>query len=404
MTEIGDRSYVGINNIVQACSKIYPDQLNPTQATSLVKYWLGGSECLDYISIYHNQGNDTSPTHWHYVTFGFSDLHGDGRVHKVASKDDPDSTSGYGFELTFRLRKAPENSNSVQEIPLWPCKLLQYLAKYVFKTGTQFRAGHHIPFGHVLPNLYSSDGNTHIHDLLITNDRQLKSFRTNLGSVEFLQLVGCFENELEAAQECNVAQIIDLFSTNRKTGGTLLVTDMSRRESIFDIIPNAKQMIREKIEKEGSQLGRVLARCSWNVESVPPNDTHFRPVTSIDLTFDLDAAKIFLKILRTRLRRGKWFIFDSLNNQSICFISIAANNQGIMVDSIQQIMILGMREAQIMLLPDHIDLCTDLMSHISDIKDEQTLPLRYEIPFHTNTKMIISIISSNEFNHDGVEY
>jgi len=43
---------------------------------------LGGSECLDYISIYHNQGNETSSAHWHYVTFGFSDLHGDGRVHK----------------------------------------------------------------------------------------------------------------------------------------------------------------------------------------------------------------------------------------------------------------------------------------------------------------------------------
>jgi hypothetical protein len=41
---------------------------------------------------------------------------------------------------------------------------------------------------------------------------------------------------------------------------------MSRRESIFDIVPNAKQMIKEKIEKEGSQLGRVLARCAWNVE------------------------------------------------------------------------------------------------------------------------------------------
>jgi len=41
---------------------------------------------------------------------------------------------------------------------------------------------------------------------------------------------------------------------------------MSRRESIFDIVPNAKQMIREKIEKEGSQLGRVLARCAWNIE------------------------------------------------------------------------------------------------------------------------------------------
>jgi hypothetical protein len=51
-----------------------------------------------------------------------------------------------------------------------------------------------------------------------------------------------------------------------RTGGSLLVTDMARRESIFDIVPNAKQMIREKIEKEGSQLGRVLARCAWNVE------------------------------------------------------------------------------------------------------------------------------------------
>lgn len=67
---------------------------------------------------------------------------------------------------------------------------MQYLAKYVFKTGTQFRSGHHIPFGHVLPKLYSSDNETRIHDLLITNDRQLKPFRTNLGSVEFLQVNG----------------------------------------------------------------------------------------------------------------------------------------------------------------------------------------------------------------------
>lgn len=41
---------------------------------------------------------------------------------------------------------------------------------------------------------------------------------------------------------------------------------MKRQDSVFDIIPNAKHMIREKIEKEGSQLGRVLARCAWNSE------------------------------------------------------------------------------------------------------------------------------------------
>lgn len=107
---------------------------------------------------------------------------------RPAAKGETEAISGYGFELTFRLRKAPETGNSVHDIPLWPCKLMQYLAKYVFKTGTRFQTGHHIPFGDVLPSLYSSDEETLIHDLLITNDRQLKSFRTNLGSVEFLQV------------------------------------------------------------------------------------------------------------------------------------------------------------------------------------------------------------------------
>ena len=51
-----------------------------------------------------------------------------------------------------------------------------------------------------------------------------------------------------------------------RTGGSLLVTDMKREKSIFDYIPNAKKVIREKIENEGSQLGRVLAQCLWNIE------------------------------------------------------------------------------------------------------------------------------------------
>jgi hypothetical protein len=74
-----------------------------------------------------------------------------------------------------------------------------------------------------------------------------------------------------------------------------------------------------------------------------------------------------------------------------------------MVDSVQPIMILGTREAQIMLIPDHIDLCADRLSHITNLKDEQSLPLKYDIPFHGNIKMIISIVSSNEFSNDNIE-
>ena len=39
MTETSNRSYAGIDAIVHSCSKVYPDQLNPTQATSVIKYW-----------------------------------------------------------------------------------------------------------------------------------------------------------------------------------------------------------------------------------------------------------------------------------------------------------------------------------------------------------------------------
>ena len=45
---------------------------------------LDGPDPLDYISMYQNPGDDSRgiPPHWHYVSLGLSDLHGDGRVHE----------------------------------------------------------------------------------------------------------------------------------------------------------------------------------------------------------------------------------------------------------------------------------------------------------------------------------
>lgn len=45
---------------------------------------MGGPDPLDFISMLHHIGDSDKgiPEHWHYVTFGFSDLHGDGRVHE----------------------------------------------------------------------------------------------------------------------------------------------------------------------------------------------------------------------------------------------------------------------------------------------------------------------------------
>lgn len=63
-------------------------------------------------------------------SFGLSDLHGDGRVHKNISHG-PGSPSGFGFEFTFRLLKGPSETSP----PTWPARLMQTLSKYVFKTG-----------------------------------------------------------------------------------------------------------------------------------------------------------------------------------------------------------------------------------------------------------------------------
>lgn len=75
----------GLNALYAACRSIYPNQQNPLQVAAVVKYWLGGPDPLDYISMFANPGDADHdvPAHWHYVSFGLSDLHGDGRVHRL---------------------------------------------------------------------------------------------------------------------------------------------------------------------------------------------------------------------------------------------------------------------------------------------------------------------------------
>ena len=42
--------------------------------------------------------------------------------------------SGFGFELTFRLKREQGETNP----PTWPATLMQALARYVFQTGIYF--------------------------------------------------------------------------------------------------------------------------------------------------------------------------------------------------------------------------------------------------------------------------
>ncbi|KAJ1521235.1 hypothetical protein ONE63_002920 [Megalurothrips usitatus] len=248
----------GLDALFSLCRRVYPNQPNPLQVTALVKYWLGGPDPLDYISMYSNPGDakNNTPPHWHYISFGLSDLHGDGRVHEVTSNDSP---SGFGFELTFRLKREPGEASP----PTWPAALMQALAKYVFQSGNTLCSGDHVSWHNALDN-----GESRIQHMLMTEDPVLGSIQTPLGNVTFIQIIGVCREELQAAQRWNGAGVIDILKRVNGLGGPWLVTDMRRGESVLELDVCVQEEIEHGIDSEGSNLSGVSARCAW-VEADP---------------------------------------------------------------------------------------------------------------------------------------
>lgn len=58
---------------------------------------------------------------------------------QCSSTEEP---SGFGFELTLRVRREVDESSP----PTWPAHLLQSLARYVFNSQAQLMVGDHIPW------------------------------------------------------------------------------------------------------------------------------------------------------------------------------------------------------------------------------------------------------------------
>jgi len=237
----------GFQTIVSACQKVYPNQKNPLQLSTVVKFWLGGPDPLDYITVYSNQ---VDCMHWHYVTCGLSDLHGDGRVHPPAPS--PQSPSGYGFELTFRLRRVNELTP-----PTWPVKVLQKISKYVFETENKLAPGDHITWAEPLGAEHSI-----LKHLIVAEDVQLEPVCSPLGQLRFLQVFCVTEDELKAVQRWNGPGVIRLLR-NSVVGGSLLVTDIHRTASVLTSAPEASALVEAGIAKEGSNLCGMAACISW---------------------------------------------------------------------------------------------------------------------------------------------
>jgi suppressor of fused-like protein len=235
-----DDAAPGWDAINTALRPIYGDR-EPKHCGTLVKWMLGGPDPLDGISAY---SRTDGVRHWHFVTYGLSELY---------TKESEDlERSGFGFELTFRLATTLEETDP----PMWAMNFLQNLARYVFQTGNVFAPGHHM----TLNGPIAVDAQTDITAVVFAADPELPSIDTPHGRVEFVQIVGITHDELESAQSWNSARFTELFQKSNP----LLITELGRTSLLRDA--ELAQRIAEGIERDGSSMGELyVSLARWTL-------------------------------------------------------------------------------------------------------------------------------------------
>ena len=224
----------GWDAIDQALEKVYGTQ-QPAHYGTLIKFRLGGPDPLDGISVYRSE---QGRPHWHYVTYGLSDLYGDLEdSHEVGF----DKASGYGFELTFRLARTADE----QEPPHWPMHFLQNIARYVFSSGNVLAAGHWMPANGPI----ATESDTRLTEMGFVEDPELPPIHSPFGKLSFLEVVGLTAEELQDMRRWNVRGALKAMEPHLP----LWVTDLSRA-SLHEL-PDVKSAVDAGAAKDGSKTG-----------------------------------------------------------------------------------------------------------------------------------------------------
>lgn len=171
-----------------AAARMYPGQV-PHQFTSQTAYDLDSRHPLPAIGVYEA----LAPDHWHYVTYGLSEL-----FEKTSPRPD---LSGFGFELSFRLPRVEETP------PAWALRLLQAIGHYVLSGHGALDTGHIIDLG---APLRPPEEPCTLEGLVCIPDPTLPKIQTPHGSVLFLQLFGLARPEIDAMQDWDLERKIGL--------------------------------------------------------------------------------------------------------------------------------------------------------------------------------------------------
>lgn len=169
----------GFRAIQRTFEKLYPGQTEPLHYGVLISWKLGGKDPLDGISVY--DGGE----YYHFVTFGLSELY--------EKESDNEHYSGYGFELTVKLRKSALEDGD-QELQTM-AGILQSLARLTFEKGETFLPGEYIYTGQT-SGMDAGERSNIVG--FITRLDPAGIIETPNGWVKFVELIGVTEGELQA--------------------------------------------------------------------------------------------------------------------------------------------------------------------------------------------------------------
>jgi hypothetical protein len=263
---------IGWDAITNALTAIYGNQ-EPKHYGPILPAMLGGNEPLQGISVYW--ALEPLP-HFHYVTYGFSELY-------EKESDDPE-VSGFGFELTLRL--ACDRND--EEPPGWALSFLQNIARYVFSTGNPLGEHHHVD----LNGPIALDEETEIGFIALAKDPQLGEIGTENGRVTFLQVVGLWGDEYELVKDWDCGQMLEQIGRR----WPLLITDLKRQSVLAE--PALAAEIRAKAEQEGSsQSETFVSVAEWEVQG-----------TVLEIRLSATAARDVIKLMRSRLMHANPFV------------------------------------------------------------------------------------------------
>lgn len=177
--EIAEPSAMGWDAITAEFERIYPDQTNPKHYGTLIKWALGGKDPLDGISIY--DGGD----YWHFVTYGMTELY--------EKEEDNDEISGFGYEMTFKLKK--DNYADEEGELKCICGILQAIARITFNNSEIFQPFEFLYTGQTTGiDAYQK---SNITGFICVPDTSVNTIDTPNGRVAFLTFIGMTDAELK---------------------------------------------------------------------------------------------------------------------------------------------------------------------------------------------------------------